>query len=74
MFLHICTVGLGPKISALQVGVVENFKFNDDLAIFFEIFFAKSYTVQFNTSTFRLSTYFILLELKKVVTSWHREV
>ena len=35
MFLHTCTVGLGPKISALQVGMVENVKFNDDLAHIF---------------------------------------
>ena len=45
MFLHFCTVGLGSTISALQVGMVENVKFNDDLATFFATFFAKSYTV-----------------------------
>ena len=45
MFLHFCTVGLGSTISALQVGMVENVKFNDDFATFFATFFAKSYTV-----------------------------
>ena len=48
MFLHICTVGLGSTISALQVGMVENVKFNDDLATFFATFFAKSYTVKWD--------------------------
>ena len=47
MFLHICTVGLGSTISTLQVGMVENVKFNDDLATFFATFFAKSYTVHY---------------------------
>ena len=34
-FVHACTVGLSPKNSALEVGIVKNVKFNDDLAHFF---------------------------------------
>ena len=37
--------GLGSTISALQVSMVENIKFNDDLAPFFKDFCAKTYTV-----------------------------
>ena len=34
-FLHTYTVVLSPKNSALEVGIVKNVKFNDDLAHFF---------------------------------------
>ena len=34
-FLHICTVGLGPKISALQVHMVKNVKFDHDFGTIF---------------------------------------
>ena len=35
IFIHICTMGLDPKISALQLGKVENVKFNHDLNTIF---------------------------------------
>ena len=36
--LHTCTVGLSPKNSALEVGMVKYVKFNDDLTHFLRVF------------------------------------
>ena len=45
MDFHICTVGLRSQISALQVDIVENVKFNHVFSLFFAQILLKNDTV-----------------------------
>ena len=45
MDFDICTVGLRSPISALQVGIVENVKFNHEFSLFFAQILLKNDTV-----------------------------
>ncbi len=48
MYFQICTVVWRSPISALQVGMVENVKFNHEFALFFAHILLKNDTVHFN--------------------------
>ena len=45
MYIQICTVVLRSPISALQEGMVENVKFNNEFSLFFAQILLKNYTV-----------------------------
>ena len=52
MDFDIYTVGLRSPISALQVGIVENVKFNHEFSLFFAQILLKNDTVQYRTTAF----------------------